>query len=89
MLLGVAEVDRQAVVAVHQSDQTINQISDVLERPRLLAVSVYLLYQSHILLVQNKITMTCNLSLYGFYLHQTTKIHMSRNNTHASTETRN
>jgi len=45
MFLGVADVDRQAVVAVHQSDQTINQISDVLERPRLLAISIYLLHQ--------------------------------------------
>jgi len=45
MFVGVANVDREAEVTVHQSNETVDQISHVLERPRLLPITVDLAKQ--------------------------------------------
>jgi len=47
VLIRIADVDRQAEVAVHQRYEAINQISHILERPCLLTISIDLLHQSH------------------------------------------
>lgn len=40
VLLGVAQVDRFLVVPVHQQDQSIHQVVDILERSRLLSIAI-------------------------------------------------
>ena len=63
MLLWVANVDRQTEVAIHQRDETIDQVGDILERPRLLTFSIYLLHRpqngNHLLFVQLQTRSQC------------------------------
>ena len=39
-LIGVPQIDRTGVIPMHQTDQTLDQITDVTERPRLTAIPI-------------------------------------------------
>ena len=49
MLFRVAQIHRQRIVAIHEEDQSLHQIRNVLEGPRLCTVPIHLMKQENML----------------------------------------